>query len=520
MKRAVLLTLVSILVPLSLAAQPTLVVVDGKIFTGDPAKPYVQALAVRGTTILAAGTNEEIAAIPGDGRTRRIRLNGRVVIPGINDAHTHPGGEPIGADIGTTPNSTLANVIAQLGFFTKEFPPDIWLLATVGGPVILDPNANRAALDQAAPGRKVMLRSFTGHGMIVSSAGLAELGVPDSAPDPGGGRFERGADGKINGRVFEYAEYPLARKLVEITTALEPGVRIDRLTVFTDEAVHFGITSIQAMPIQEPKQFLSDWDATNSPIRLRLIAFPVVVPGLIPKPVLEFRGLNGLKWILDGTPIEKGAAVRTPYPTGGQGHENFTSITRLIELGLDANQQVLLHVAGDQTTETVIKTLGGISGVDFPSKRVRIEHGDGLLADLDQKAKQLGLIVVLNPTHFFAENLYPQGQFMRAKSLLKNGIRIAIGSDGPLNPYLNIMLACDAATRGNEALTREEAVIAYTAGAAFAEFQDNKGTLAPGKLADFAVLSQDIFTVPLQQLPDTRSLMTVINGKIVFREPF
>jgi predicted amidohydrolase YtcJ len=167
---------------------------------------------------------------------------------------------------------------------------------------------------------------------------------------------------------------------------------------------------------------------------------------------------------------------------------------------------------------TVLKEMQNITGVNWPAERVRIEHADGLLPEFDTQARNLGVVAVLNPSHFFARSLFPAGQFSRAKSLLTAGIPIAIGSDGPLNPWLNVMLAVNRRDIQSEALTREEAVAAYTLGSAFAEKQPDKGMLAPGKLADLAVLSQDIFTVPVTALPDTRSLVTIIGGKIMLDE--
>jgi hypothetical protein len=101
--------------------------------------------------------------------------------------------------------------------------------------------------------------------------------------------------------------------------------------------------------------------------------------------------------------------------------------------------------------------------------------------------------------------------------LLVAGIPVALGSDGPMNPYLNIMLASSDPDRPAEAMTREEAVIAYTRTAAYAEFAEkDKGCLEPHKLADLAVLSQDIFTVSPSELPKTESVLTMVNGKIVY----
>ena len=133
------------------------------------------------------------------------------------------------------------------------------------------------------------------------------------------------------------------------------------------------------------------------------------------------------------------------------------------------------------------------------------------------------MIVVQNPTHFTVVDVWHQRfdaklleEVQPLRSILRAGIPVAIGSDGPLNPYLNLMFACLHPFHPNEALTREEAVIAYTKTSAYAEFKDDKGMLAPGQLADVVVLSDDIFTIPLQQLPATHSVLTMVDGKIVY----
>jgi hypothetical protein len=104
------------------------------------------------------------------------------------------------------------------------------------------------------------------------------------------------------------------------------------------------------------------------------------------------------------------------------------------------------------------------------------------------------------------------------KSLLAAGIPLALGSDGPTNPYLDILFATNPGNNPAEGITREQAVIAYTATSAYAEFQEKeKGTLEPGKLADVAVLSQDIFTVPPPELPKTVSVLTMVGGRVVYK---
>jgi predicted amidohydrolase YtcJ len=160
----------------------------------------------------------------------------------------------------------------------------------------------------------------------------------------------------------------------------------------------------------------------------------------------------------------------------------------------------------------------------WAARRVRFEHGDGLYPDLIPQVKEFGIVVMREPSHLIVKFLAPQlfaGAGMQKsqplRSLLQAGIPVAFGSDGPVSPYLNIMFATTHPDRPSEAITREQAVIAYTAGSAYAEFAEkDKGTLEPGKLADLAVLSQDIFTIPAQELPKTESVLTMVGGKTVY----
>jgi predicted amidohydrolase YtcJ len=162
-----------------------------------------------------------------------------------------------------------------------------------------------------------------------------------------------------------------------------------------------------------------------------------------------------------------------------------------------------------------------MAGIDWPARRLRIEHGDGLAPDLAERAVRLGVIVVQNPTHFSLdvigqERIAPERGFQPLRSLLDAGIPIALGSDGPPNPWLDVMLAMLHPAAPQEGITVEQAITAYTLGAAYAEHrEDDKGSLATGKLADLAVLSLDVFEAPPEALLSTRSLLTMIGGEIV-----
>lgn len=148
----------------------------------------------------------------------------------------------------------------------------------------------------------------------------------------------------------------------------------------------------------------------------------------------------------------------------------------------------------------------------WKTKRVRIEHGNSILSDnLIKMVSDMGIVIVHTPQY---------GMVSPLQKWLSTGIPIAIGPDAVINPYLSMLTVTTQQQDPTQNLTREQAVIAYTKGSAYAEFAEKfKGTLAKGMIADLTVLSQDIFTVPAGQLLATHSLMTIVNGKIVYQKP-
>jgi hypothetical protein len=241
---------------------------------------------------------------------------------------------------------------------------------------------------------------------------------------------------------------------------------------------------------------------------------------------------GGTKVILDGTPIERMALLRGSYadvPGDWRGSTYMTldQLGAVIEHSLETGEQLAVHATGDSAIALLLGTLEEHDQVDWSSRRVRVEHGDGMADDFVQAALALGVVVVQNPIHFNLADLFDQrmGRADRSgwqpmRSLVRAGVPLALGSDGPVNPFLNIMFAVLHPVNPAEALSVEEAVIAYTRGSAYAQFAEHeKGSLEPGQLADLAVLSQDIFEVSPDQLPATRSLLTLLGGSVVHASP-
>ena len=295
---------------------------NASIYTGVPSQPWAEALAIRGDRIDAVGTTAAIRSKEG-ASTQLIDAGGKLVIPGINDAHDHPGAAPDATELGGPPVSehdpTLTEVLARLKAAAAIEPRRTWIFGTMGPTAVTDSGATRFALDKVVGDRLVMLTAMSGHGTLFSTAALRHLGVKDDEPNPPGGFFVRMPDGKtVSGMVHEYAEYRLRQRI-----SMEPG-RDAQLKAFGDYAKRasaFGITSVQAMmtamPAVDAARLLA---AADLPIRLRLIDMPMTdiaawrTPASHGAPPATARvAVSGTKWILDGTPIERLMLLRAPY---------------------------------------------------------------------------------------------------------------------------------------------------------------------------------------------------------------
>jgi predicted amidohydrolase YtcJ len=335
--------------------------------------------------------------------------------------------------------------------------------------------------------------------------------------------------------VLEYAAWGLFCRWSNLTTDQKAEKDLHE---FFDNAARMGITTVQdmAMPITAQRVVVL-FEKAPPPIRVRVIRSPMTDErgrmtqegrGLPHNPV-PLVTVSGTKWRVDGTPVERTASMREPYTdrpsTSGELDFSQKEVEDILRESLQSNEQLALHVVGDRAVENVLNAMEATGGEKvWSSRRVRIEHGDGLMLDLLPRAKRLGVVVVRNPNVSTIGELFMKRfgkeraqKLIPLRSLLEAGMRVAIGSDGPLNPYLNILQASTYDLNPAEAITREQAVIAYTLGSAWSEFAEQlKGTLEPGKLADLVVLSQHIFTVSKEALPNTKSVLTMVGGRIVY----
>lgn len=511
-----------------------LAIVNARVYTGVTARPWAEAISIRSNRIAAVGTTAEIA---GAGAARTIDAGGRLLIPGFNDAHTHPSAMPAVTRLEGPPaverDPTLDEVIARIKTAVATAPAGGWIVGEIGAVVLDDPRATRATLDPLTADRPLILHAWTGHGAIFNTAALRALNVSDTEPDPPGGLFGRAADGRtLTGLAHEYAAFTLQQRLTMIP---DRAAQVKAFQAFAAEAVAFGITTVQAMMTASPAaDAVPLIETAGLPVRVRVIDFPMTAMkdwraplSRRVRPKSPLVTVSGTKWIIDGTPIERLALLRAPYADApkvtGRANVSDVDLREFLRRAFDAREQPMLHVVGDGAIALALDAIQDTGGPRWLTIRPRLEHADMLHAADFARAARMGVTIVQNPSHFMiAPHLQARlgadrvARMDVVKAAIAAGVPFAIGSDGPLNPFLNIMFATINAANPSQALTVEQAVAAYTRGSAFAELTEReKGTIAPGMLADVALLSQDIFKVPPPELPRTTSVLTVVNGRIV-----
>lgn len=514
---------------------PDIILHNGKIFTVDAGRPWAQAVAIRGSRIVAVGDDGPVRALAGSG-TQSLDLGGRVVVPGFNDAHAHFG---VGLPRLTLPpinipgpGPTLQQALDQVAQAVAVATPGEWILVFVGETVILDPAVDRLAIDPVAPDNPVILLAWSSHRAVINSRAMTAAGIAPNQPDPFGGFYGRfPGTNTVNGVLDEYALFRLVRA---VRAEVPDEVLRAQFEALSGIATQLGVTSVQEMTIgltkERSERVLGGADLK---LRLRMMCVPMALdescqPHLF-DPADRLTS-SGIKWLLDGTPVERSAFLREPYADfPGNGHYNVTNgqLSQLVRrslFGLPVVNQLITHNVGDRALD---KTLGELdrAAPDFIWRllRPRIEHGDMIHPEQIDLARRLGVIVVQNPTHLTLDLVTPLGPARAAeaqplRSLLEGGVQLAFGSDAiQPNPFVDLFFAVTHPFRPDEALTMEQAVTAYTRGSAKAEFQEwQKGSIKPGYLADLAVLSQDIFTVPPPAVPGTVSVLTLVGGEVVW----
>lgn len=521
-------------------SNPDLILTNANIFTGSEAHPHAEAIAIKGDRIIAVDTNEKVSALAGP-QTRKIDAAGRLVIPGILDTHIHY------MLMNAVPNVTnvdfggfapsCEHVLQTVAEKIKDMPAGNLLFGFMGADAFFDPECTPAALDRIAPNTAVFLAGGTVHAGMLNRAAAKWFGIDTSAPPPLAGWYGKDTKSKTwDGVVYNSAMLPL---FVRVTSE---GSRDDEKLrkYFLDEA-RWGVTGNTFMEYN-PAARVEQLARLNVPFRVWVMPFAqyetgqarrrlqqVAVPALISDRVTS----HGEKWVLDGEPVHRTAPTRAPYAddpsTSGRTDYPDAEVRAILSEAVQHNLPLMIHVTADRSAEQLLNQMDATGGERvWTNRRLRIEHGDGVVGDLIPRVRKLGAIVAKNPMYLLGDvtlkRLGPEraAAWNPYKSLLDWGIPLVLASDGApglpfLNPFLNMQIASTNPSNPKEAITREQALIAFTRTAAYSEFAEVRlGTLEVGKQADLAVLSQDIFKVSNEDLPKTESVLTIVGGKIAY----
>lgn len=504
------------------SASADLILTNGKIFTSNTSQLYVQAIAIKGNKILAVGTNRAIEKLASN-KTKRIDLNGKTVVPGFNDAHDHLGWF---ASIGKSYSYLETNsaglskgaVLDSIARLVKLTKPNEWINGFIGTAILFD-SSMRSALDSVAPNNPVMLQIWWGHGQVVNAKALQTVGLSDSSPDPLGGWYTR--YNNIITAVHQNAQLPFWNAW----SMSDPNALINGLRSYAQEQLRGGITTVQQMSSTlNGAESIRIFKEANLPQRIRIIRWPHTTSH--GRKLWEWPNkdqqltpriyMSGVKYTIDGSPMERNALQTKPYPGTNNWYGRFNypidTMKKILKEAITGNRQLMMHITADSSFKIILSLMKETgSAALWKSKRVRMEHNCvGEISPGQRKdLKDMGILLMHTSWYCMASPL---------RSLIEDGVLLGIAPDGTTNPFLEIMLMTSTHKNPKENLTVEEAVIAYTKTNAYAEFKEKeKGMLAKGMLADMAVLSQDIFTIQAQQLPATYSVITIIDGKIVYQ---
>ncbi len=532
---------------------PDTMFVNGDIYT-QATPPRAQAIAISQGKVVSVGSNEDVLKLK-QKNTQVVDLGGHFVMPGFNDAHVHlASGGFEKMNVNLVGSKSLQEMQHRIGLKVNQAAAGEWIVGEGWDHTLWPGQAlpTRQDIDVMTNGHPAIFVRVDGHIAVANTVALQAAGVTGKTQAAEGGKIDLDANGGPTGILREGAQGLVFSKVPPPTKAQ----RRQAAELALANAAQWGVTSAQ--DCSQWEDFLvyealekegrltlriSEWLRFNDPVETLQ---QQRVHHSLDDPMLHTAMLKGY---MDGSLGSRTAALLAPYsddpgnlglPQYQQGALNRMAVERA-EIGF----QMGFHAIGDRAAQMALDAFaaaesspqahaadGLASARDF---RFRIEHDQVIAPDQFAQYKKLGVIASVQPSHLLtdmnwavsrigpdrAKTSYPWKQF------LENGVPLAFGTDYPVEPINPFRGVYAAVTRKNEAgtkeyyleqkLTIEQALAAYTTGSAYAQFAETeKGTLAPGMLADFVVLDRDLTKVAPPEILKTQVLRTVVGGKTVY----
>ena len=530
-----------------------LVVFNAKVYTVDAAAPRAEAFAIKDARFLAVGTTDEMKALIGK-RTQSFDAKQMTIVPGFIDCHNHAPGNTLMYDVlvgnpYVVEFVTIDSIVEKLRARAAQTPPGYWVEGFFFDDTKVKDNRmlNVHDLDRVSKDHPVVVHHRGGHTSFYNSKALEMADINRSTPNPPGGTFDRDADGNLNGRVTDRATGQINRVGKRITYTPEQREQRDRdgLAYISKQFVRFGLTSVhhESGDLFALQQVRARGDLLH---RVSYEANGKVLDSMIAGGIETGFGDEWIRFgatsehTVDGSFSERTMALSIPYPGVTPPYKGNVTTTQedlnaWIEKVHRAGIQVNCHANGDVAIEMFLTAVERAQRL-FPrtDARPKITHCTLINDDILRRMKALGAVPAVftsyayynsDKFHFYGEELMKRS--MAFRSFLDTGIEAAAGSDfspGPFDPRMGMQgmvtrTGWNGETWGaNQRVSVDEALRINTLNGAYNSHEESiKGSITPGKLADYVVLADDPHTVDQGKIKDIEIVRTVIGGKTMYQ---
>jgi predicted amidohydrolase YtcJ len=555
MSRRVLLTSLLLLLALGCGRQPpnptakpgTLAVINARIWTGDDAQPWAQALVIDGTTLALVGTNEDARKANAE---QVVDAGGRLIVPGFTDAHTHfrEGGFGL-ASVQLRDARTRDEFVARIKAFAATVPAGTWITggnwdhSLWGGEL-----PTREWIDAVTPDHPVWINRLDGHMSLANSVALKLAGITRATKDIPGGAIVRDRKGEPTGVLKDNAMGPVDAVVPAPSTEMKDRALLAAMKYVNEQ----GVTTVHNMGTWDDlatfaraakAQTLTTRVYAVTPLdqweKLRDAVAAKTYGGADGRGD-EWLRVGGLKGFMDGSLGSHTAAFDEPFADAPKDRGLLVNppekMYEWISGADKAGLHVMVHAIGDRAIGMLLDIYERVEKENGArDRRFRVEHTQHLRERDIPRFAQLGVIASMQPYHAIDDGRWAE-QFIGKRiattyafrSLLDAKARLAFGSDwfvAPATPLEGIYAAVTRRTLDDknpggwvpeQKIAVEEALRAYTLGGAYASFDESrKGTLVAGKLADLVLIDRNLFEVPEEQIRNAKVLTTVVGGKVV-----
>ncbi|MFQ5529594.1 MAG: amidohydrolase [Gemmatimonadota bacterium] len=545
----------------------SLILRGGNVITMDVANPQAEAVAVAGGRIVYVGSNPGVEVWRGP-ETHVVDLDGATVLPGFTDAHAHlMGTGRLKARVDVLETTSFQQMLDAVALAVAEAEPGEWIVGRgwhqekwtdEPQPSVRGFPANDA-LSAISPDNPVAIRHASGHGRLANALALEAAGITADTPDPPGGEILHLPDGRPSGMLLENAEDLVHEAYLAWLDARSPAERMaderQALRLGIEEFLRNGITQVHSAPADEhdgaDEEEVALYRAALEAGELKLRVW-TMLDGRYATDERMARlrtvgdgghrlTVRAIKGYADGALGSRGALLLEPYaddPTLGEERTSRQRLVEIVELALRHDYQAAIHAIGDGANRRVLDIYEEVFARQ-PEKsrdaRFRIEHAQIVHPEDVARFVELGVTAAMQGVHATSDGPWTptrlgaertRGEAFPFRPLQESGALIVNGTDSPVErvaPFVSMAgMTVGLMNNGDvfnphHLLTREQALAAYTINPAFAAFEeDQRGSIVAGKLADFTITAEDPLTVPDELLADTRVVMTIVGGEIVF----